>query len=101
LIKHVIMWRLWDSAQGFTKAENAQRMKQQLEGLERSIPEIRHLEVGININTSADAFDIVLYSEFENRDDLETYQNHPAHLEFKTFIDEMRAEKRVVDYESD
>lgn len=100
MIKHIVMWRLWDSAEGFTKAENAYRMKQQLEGLKHRIPEIRHLEVGVNVNSSPDAFDIVLCSEFENRADLETYQNHPAHLEFKAFIDEMRAEKRVVDYES-
>jgi quinol monooxygenase YgiN len=99
MVKHIIMWRLRDSAEGFSKAENAQRMKQQLEELGRRIREIKYLEVGININITQDAFDVVLYSEFENQDDLETYQNHPAHLAFKEFISEIRTEKRVVDYE--
>jgi quinol monooxygenase YgiN len=99
MVKHIIMWRLRDSAEGFSKTENAQRMKQQLERLGQRIREIKYLEVGININTSQDAFDVVLYSEFENRDDLETYQNHPAHLAFKEFIGEIRSEKRIVDYE--
>ena len=101
MIKHIIMWRLRDSAEGFSKAENAQRMKQQLEELARRIPQIKSLEVGINLNTTQDAFDIVLYSEFENRDDLETYQNHPAHLAFREFISEIRTEKRLVDYETE
>jgi hypothetical protein len=33
MVKHIIMWRLRDSAEGFSKAKNAQRMKQQLEEL--------------------------------------------------------------------
>jgi quinol monooxygenase YgiN len=101
MVKHIIMWRLRDSAEGFSKAENAQRVKQQLEELGRRIQEIKYLEVGINVNTSQDAFDVVLYSEFENRDDLETYQTHPAHLAFKEFVGEIRTEKRLVDYEAE
>jgi len=100
MIKHIIMWKLRESAEGYSKAENAQRMKQQIEAMGDRIPEIKCLEVGINVTASPDAFDIVLYSEFENRDDLQTYQDHPAHLAFKEFIGEIRIEKRVVDYEA-
>ena len=99
MIKHIIMWKLRDFAEGHTKAENAHRMKQRIEELGQRVQEIKCFEVGININPSPDAFDIVLYSEFETRDNLETYQNHPAHLEFKEFIGEIRSEKKVVDYE--
>ena len=99
MIKHIIMWKLRDSAEGYSKAENAQRMKQQIEAMGQRIPEIKYLEVGINISPSPDAFDIVLYSEFESEDGLKTYQDHPAHLAFKEFIGEIRIEKRVVDYE--
>ena len=98
MVKHIIMWKLYDFAEGFSKTENAQRMKHRLQELERRIPEIQHLEVGINVNNSPDAFDIVLYSEFRNLQDLQTYQNHPAHLEFKEFVSGIRSHKRVVDY---
>ena len=98
MVKHIIMWKLYDFAEGFSKAENAQRMKQQLEELGRRIQEIQCLEVGINVNNSPDAFDVVLYSEFESLQDLQTYQNHQAHLEFKEFVSGIRSEKRVVDY---
>ena len=33
MVKHIIMWKLYDFAEGFSKEENAQRMKQQLEEL--------------------------------------------------------------------
>ena len=100
MIKHIIMWRLYDHAEGFSKAENAQRMKQQLEELKRKIPQIRYLETGINISDSPDAYDVVMYSEFDSQDDLKAYQNHPAHLAFKEFVDGIRSKKRLVDYEA-
>jgi len=99
MIKHIIMWKLRDFADGYSRTENAHRMKHQIEEMGQRVQEFKYFEVGININPSPDAFDIVLYSEFETRDDLETYQNHPAHLEFKEFIGEIRSEKKVVDYE--
>lgn len=99
MVKHIVMWKLNDFAEGFSKAHNVQRVKQHLEALQSSIQEIGYLEVGVNINPSRDAFDVVLYSEFESRDDLEAYQNHPAHLRFKEFIQDIRAEKVMVDYE--
>ena len=99
MVKHIIMWKLKDSAGGFSKDENAQKIKWRLEELLQRIQEIKYLEAGININDLPHAFDIVLYSEFENRDDLETYQSHPAHQEFKEFIGQLRLDRRVVDYE--
>ena len=99
MIKHIVMWKLKESAEGFTKAENAKRMKKWLEDLKLSIPEIKKLEVGINFNSSAVAFDVVLYNEFENKNALEIYQDHPEHIKFKNKINTIRTERTVVDYE--
>jgi quinol monooxygenase YgiN len=99
MIKHIVMWKLYDSAEGFSKAENAQRMKRALEELKTKIAQIRYLEVGINISNAEDALDVVLYSKFDSRDDLKAYQDHPAHLAFKEFVNDIRSHKRVVDYE--
>lgn len=98
MVKHIVMWRLKESAEGFTKAENANRMKSWLENLKLSIPEIKRLEVGINFNPSPVAYDIVLYAEFEDKKALDVYQNHPQHVEFKELINNIRTERTVVDY---
>ena len=99
MIKHIVMWKLHNFAEGMKKKENALKMRQWLEDLKSEIPEIQNLEVGINFNESDDAYDIVLYSEFKDKAFLETYQNHPAHIRFKQKIKNIRSAKKVVDYE--
>jgi hypothetical protein len=99
MVKHIVMWKLNESAEGFTKAENANRMKKWLEELKLFIPEIKNLEVGININPSPVAYEIVLYSEFESKETLQIYQHHPEHTKFKNRINNLRTERTVVDYE--
>ena len=99
MIKHIVMWRLKDFAAGATKEENAVKLKQSLEELDSVIDAISAIEVGINFNGSPAAFDVVLYSEFENREALEAYQKHPEHLKIVDFVGEIRTDRAVVDYE--
>ncbi len=99
MIKHIVMWKLYDEAEGFSKKENAERIKKELEGLKEKIEQIRHLEVGVNQNPSPAAFDVALYSEFVDWEALEIYQKHPAHERFKEFLAPLRSERVVVDYE--
>lgn len=99
MIKHIVMWRLKDSADGASKQENAKNLKNYLEALKDKIREIRHIEVGINISGSDAASDVVLYSEFDSIEDLEAYQKHPEHQKIVSFVNEIRSERRVVDYE--
>lgn len=44
--------------------------------------------------------DIVLCSEFDSREDLNTYSAHPAHQEVVAFIRSITSEARVMDYEA-
>ena len=99
MVKHIVMWTLKDSAEGRSKSESLVLMKERLEALVSRIDGIRHLEVGLNFMDSEDAFDIVLYSEFDSREDLEAYRVHPAHVEARDFIRGVREERRVVDYQ--
>lgn len=99
MIKHVIMWKLHDNAEGMNKGENALRMKEKLHTLKDKIPEMKNLEVGINICESPDAYDIVACSEFISIDDLKVYQKHEEHQNFIKSINGIRETKKVVDYE--
>lgn len=99
MLKHIVMFKLKDVAEGATKQENARRVKSMLEGLRAKIEDIRHIEVGINVVEGADACDVVLYSEFEDLKGLRTYQSHPEHVRVAEFIGKIRSERRVVDYE--
>ncbi|GAB62061.1 conserved hypothetical protein [Candidatus Jettenia caeni] len=99
MIKHIVMWKLKDVAEGSGKMVNARKMKDLLESLKGKIGEVKHIEVGINsVKTDASA-DVVLYSEFACMKDLDIYQNHPEHVKIVQFVREVCMERRVVDYE--
>ncbi len=99
MIKHIVMWRLKEFANDATKEENAKALKDKLESLRDKIEEIKEIEVGINVNPSEAAFDVVLYSEFEDTEALKIYQNHPEHKKIVDFVSRIRTERCVVDYE--
>lgn len=98
MLKHIVMWKLKEFAEGNAKSENANIIKRDLENLKDKINQLKFIEVGIDINKSAQAYDIVLYSEFENTEDLNIYQNHPEHLKIAKFIGNAKEERVVVDY---
>jgi len=99
MIKHIVLWKLKDYAEGASKKENALKVKKVLEDMVGKIPGIITLEVGLNFETSDAASDIALYSEFESREALDAYQIHPIHVKVKDFISSVRTERRVADYE--
>lgn len=99
MIHHIVMWKLKDSAEGKSKAENVQVIKEKLESLAEVIPQIESLHVGINIENKYTNFDVVLDSYFESMDDLMAYQIHPKHNEVADFIGKVREERSCVDYE--
>ncbi|MGG5461048.1 Dabb family protein [Clostridium sp. B9] len=99
MIKHIVMWKLQEDVEGKSKAESAKIIKDSLEGLKGKVDEIIDIEVGINLNPSEQAYDVVLYSTFKTMDDLNTYQKHPEHLNVATFVRKAACSRVVVDYE--
>jgi hypothetical protein len=98
MLKHIVMWKLKDSAEGAGKKENALKIKSSLEGLQSKIKELKFLEVGISISDAADFYDMALITEFKDAKDLENYQKHPEHVKAAEFIGKVRLERKVVDY---
>jgi hypothetical protein len=98
MIKHVVMWKCRANDEAQVK-EDALAMKKALESMKALIPEIRALEVGLNFNVSDAAYDVLLYTEFESRNDLAIYAAHPEHEKVKAIIGPLREKRVVVDYE--
>jgi predicted secreted protein len=94
------MWKLKEVAEGKTKHENAEIIKELLEGLPAKIKELDAAEVGINILEGEDAAicDVVLTTECEDEEALKAYAVHPEHQKVVQFIVKVAAERRVVDY---
>jgi len=100
MIKHIVTWKIKDSAEGRTKKENIAIMKQMLLSLKEKLPMIKHLEVGIN-SPDADAsnWDIVLITDLATMADLQAYQVHPEHVKVGEFVAKVRESRACVDYE--
>ena len=82
------------------KTEKAEAIKENLEALKDKIDIIKDIRVGLNFNETESASDVVLETVFETKEDLNTYQNHPAHKAVgANFVRPNVAERRVVDYE--
>ncbi len=99
MIRHIVMWKLKDFAEGCSREENARKIKAMLEALTEKVEQIAFLEVGININDSDMAYDAVLISEFENAQKLEEYKKHPEHVKVSEFVAKVRVGRAVVDYQ--
>lgn len=99
MIKHIVLWRFKEEAEGHTRTENLVRAKSLLEALPDTIPGIGAFELGLNIDTTADAADLVLNSEFASLRELKAYQAHPDHQRVVEFLGKVKSEKRVIDYE--
>jgi hypothetical protein len=105
MIRHVVMWKLKDKAEGATKEKNAEKMKLILEGLKTNIDEIKNVEVGINITEDDDepgsAFDVVLISDFETELDYTMYTRNTHHKKAISFINSVIEQRYFVDYMMD
>ena len=97
MIRHIVFWRLLEEAEGKTKWENAQIIKERLEALVGVIPELLEAEVGINENGGE--YHACLNSKFESMEALKAYDGHPEHEKVRDFITKVRESRVAVDYE--
>jgi hypothetical protein len=100
MIKHVVMWKLKEEAEGRDKKENALGIKKVLEGLKGKIKEIKNLEVGLNSGGDPAAWDVSLVTEFAGFPDLMKYLEHRLHKEAAAYVNKVKEERAVIDYEA-
>jgi hypothetical protein len=99
MIKHIVFWRLIESAHGNDKQTNSRLLKDKLLAMKGKVDGLLKIEVGFDFSNEKDSCDVVLYSEFSSKEALHQYQIHPDHQEIKKWINDVRYERRVVDYE--
>jgi hypothetical protein len=97
---HIVFWRLTDAApNGRPKEDNALEMKRQFEALRGVIPGLRRCDLGVDVSRTEESADVALYMEFDSREAYEGYNVHAAHKAIVSFIKQVKAERRVVDYD--
>ena len=97
MVRHIVFWNLKESAEGCTKEQNAQKIKEKLEALVSVVPGLLSAQVGRNYNPKG--YDLCLLAEFTDRQAQENYQVHPAHQAVREFVHKVITDRAVVDYD--
>jgi hypothetical protein len=99
MIRHIVMWKLKEQAEGAGRAANAARMKALLDDCAGIVPGMGRFEVALAVPGMECTYDVVMYSEFESRAALDAYQQHPQHQALKPFFSAVRDARQCMDYE--
>ena len=92
MVKHIVLYTL---KEGVDKTEAVAIIKAQLEPLVGVIPGLQAMEIRAAYN----GVDYALYSEFESKEALINYKDHPAHLAAKKHFHHFLNTRVAADYE--
>ena len=93
MVKHIVVYTL---KEGVDKPAAIEIVRSALEPLVGVIPGLLHMEIRA---TYQGDMDYALYSEFESREALANYRNHPAHLEAKGHFHHFLNTRVAADFE--
>lgn len=99
MVKHIILWNLKDEYSDNEKNEIKLNIKKNLEELLGKIDGL--LEIKVEINTlETSNVDLMLYSEFKNKEALSFYASHPEHVYVAdTFVRPYTKVRNCIDFE--
>ena len=95
MIKHVVTFKFKGSPE--ERKEVATRFAEALMKLPPVIPQLKSIEVGININP-AETWDLVLTATAGSLEDVAIYSAHPAHQAAVAIIAPYKLDRACVDY---
>jgi hypothetical protein len=90
-----VLFKLKDASPG-----NIEKTRNVLQGLDGKVPQLRRLEVGVDVIRSVRSYDIALVAKFDSLKDLDAYQKHPVHVKVAEYINSVKESAFAVDYES-
>ncbi len=94
MITHIVLFKLIDHS-----PLNVEKARDVLLGMEGKIPQLRHLEVGVDVLHSARSYDLALVTKFDSMEALQAYQAHPVHVKVAEYMTSVRESAIAVDYE--
>lgn len=95
MVKHVVMFQFNGTEE--EKKKVAREFAEALVQLPDDIPQLKSIEVGININPSED-WDLVLTASADSMEDVAIYSAHPAHQAAVAIIAPYKKARACVDY---
>ena len=95
MVKHVVMFKFKGNLN--ERKDIATKFMEALIQLPDVIPQLKSIEVGININP-AEKWDLVLTATADSLNDVAIYSAHPAHQAAVAIIAPFKEDRACVDY---
>jgi hypothetical protein len=96
MFTHLVFFKLTDDT-----PLNIQKAKNILLAMEGQIPQLKYLEVGVDVLHTSRSYDIALTTKFECKNDMDAYQVHPFHVNHVLAnLKPMLKASAAVDYEA-
>jgi len=99
MIKHIVLWKFRDQAEGHTKEENMDTVRARLLALQGVVPQLKSMQIGKDVLHSDMSFDMGLICAFDSLEDLQAYKVHPAHQAVSAFVKLVRTDRVSLDFE--
>ena len=100
MIHHIVMFKIAKFDDESDRERKIEELKLIFEKLPGKIKSLKSYEVGININSSNHAYDVVINSSFRTQEELNSYVVHPEHQYAIEKASAIQKTKVVVDYET-
>ncbi len=99
MLKHIVLWKVKDSAEGCSKEDNMILAKDKLLALPSSIYQIKKMTVGFDVLHGEKSYDMGLVVDFDSLEDMKLYQVHPDHVAVAGFIGKITNDRASLDME--
>ena len=96
MVKHIVTFKFKGTAE--ERRDIAEKFAEALVQLPDDIPQLKSIEVGINVNP-AEEWDLVLTATADSLEDVAIYSAHPAHQAAVSIIAPYKEARACVDYE--
>lgn len=75
MFTHIVFFRLKDKSM-----KNVEKARNILLGMEGKIPQLKGLQVGVDVVHSDRSYDLALITKFNSHQEMDEYQVHPVHV---------------------
>ena len=100
MIRHIVMFKFKEEADGRSKKENLELAKKIFENLKPSISVILKDEIKINLEEAdKNNYDFIYIADFENLETLNEYAVHPENVKCINFLKNVREDRVEINFE--
>lgn len=98
VLKHIVMWKFSDEAEGMTKQQNMAIVTERLRGLIGVVPSLMALEIGEDVLHSGASYDMALICTFRDVDGMLAYRDDPNHRAVAEYIHKVIYDRVTADF---